>query len=349
MDIYKFHQYSDIKNNYNFKWRTALKKPAFRDVYEIQEGSVAVNSPEGWVKGNAGDLIIVDADGNFYIHYKETFWGLYDEIGHNYQSRYPRKLRYFRAYRKPVRVEFAVIDKDFEIVQKSDIQYGNAGDIIIKTPHSNHFYRIYPSIFKKTYILKPEYQVYLGRFSPVHHGHTRMIEQMLLDFGYEKSLLLIGSCSSKLGKRLFYTYSQRREMIKKLYPKITLCGLPDYKDVDDDPEFKQWHQNLWDIIRLRFPEADEYNTSFLIGTEEDAYFFKNYLTEIIERHDDNGLNISATEVRNRLILDFNDISVSNSPFDASSSPRHLVELCDSEIIPQITKYYQENKKRIFEC
>jgi len=182
-----------------------------------------------------------------------------------------------------------------------------------------------------------KYQIYLGRFSPIHHGHIGIINTMVSNFGYDNCLLLIGSCASPFSRRLFYTYSQRREMIKILYPDISICGLPDYKDVDDDPEFKQWHYNLWDIIKLKFPDATIYNTSFIIGSEKDAYFFKNYNTEIIDR-EDSIPGFSATELRERLLYDhgFSPLKSFKTP------PRELKELTDSRIIDKINKYFLEN-------
>jgi hypothetical protein len=179
------------------------------------------------------------------------------------------------------------------------------------------------------------YYVYIGRFSPIHKGHQNVINTMIRKAGVEKSILLIGSCASALGERLTFTYSQRKEMIKILYPNLTIIGIPDYKDVDRDPNYKQWHENLWDLIKLKFPDANYENTTFIGGSGEDLFFFKPpYQIEIVDRHDD--MEYSATEVRELLWNMLYNVKLKDH--------REISDLCDSLILPIIRAYFYKNFK-----
>lgn len=184
-----------------------------------------------------------------------------------------------------------------------------------------------------------EYAIYLGRFSPIHKGHQRIIENMLEKYGTENCIILIGSCANKLDDTLFFTYSQRKQMLKTLYPNIGVVGLPDYKNVFYDPSFKQWHENLWDIIKLKFPDATIENTIFQSGSEQDSYFYKEagYKINILNRFD--GEMFSASEIRMRLVYEYmmKEIPVLYRPIE---------QCCDAKIVNMIIEMFLKNKNLI---
>lgn len=192
-----------------------------------------------------------------------------------------------------------------------------------------------------------KYAIYLGKFNPIHFGHMNIINNMIAEFGYENSLLLIGSCNNKLDMYLYFTYSQRRNMIKSLYSDLSIVGLPDFKHVDQDPEYKQWHQILWDIIRLKFPDATIENVVFYSGSKGDAFFYKGYNVKIIERSDEN--HYSSSEVRERLILNLAPnpiLSLSPTLLLKDKTCRQLELLCDLRIINKMSEFLITNMRTI---
>ena len=139
--------------------------------------------------------------------------------------------------------------------------------------------------------------VYVGRFNPVHVGHMRVIEAMLKKYGTEHSLLIIGSSNAPFSLRHFFSYNERRNFIKKIFPDIRVVGLPDYHN---DAE---WLAALDDILHAT--GIDPKTVTFFGGCQEDIRFFLDdgRTCEILNRFDGTGIKISATEVRDALIFD----------------------------------------------
>ncbi len=139
--------------------------------------------------------------------------------------------------------------------------------------------------------------VYVGRFNPIHRGHTAIISHMIETFGVENCLFIIGSSNAPLSLRHFFSYDERRTFIKKIFPEIRLAGLPDF------PEDRDWLAALDDIIKLG--GIDPQNTTYFGGCDEDIRFFKDdgRGCAIINRFDGSTAKISATEIRDALIHD----------------------------------------------
>jgi cytidyltransferase-like protein len=137
--------------------------------------------------------------------------------------------------------------------------------------------------------------IFVGRFNPMHLGHTRTVDAMLKEFGEEKSLLILGSCNAAFSLRHFFSYDERKKFIKMLYPNVKVIGLPDYGDDG------VWLSALDDIIRATGYEPSD--VIFFGGCEEDVRFFIEDGREcrIINRFDESLKKISATEVRDALI------------------------------------------------
>ncbi len=138
--------------------------------------------------------------------------------------------------------------------------------------------------------------VYVGRFNPIHLGHASVIEKMLEQHGVENSLVIIGSSNTPQSLRHFFSYEERKSFIKKLFPNIKLVGLPDYANDS------AWFSALEDILTLGGMELSK--TMFFGGSKEDIRFFEDagYETEIINRFEGTHARISATEVRDALML-----------------------------------------------
>lgn len=144
--------------------------------------------------------------------------------------------------------------------------------------------------------------IFLGRLCPIHLGHEAVIDQMIKEC--DISLILIGSCNSNISIRNLFSYKERRELIKLIYPDISIIGLPDYHNTDE------WFTHLNDIIYIVFgygKKIDHNEFKFYGGCEQDVEFFisNNYQVKIINRFDGSTPKISATEVRDCLIMNRN--------------------------------------------
>src|SRR3989339_1341083 len=71
-----------------------------------------------------------------------------------------------------------------------------------------------------------EVGVLLGRFSPFYKGHQAQADSMIRERGLENCLIIIGS-SDSYNYRTPFSYEQRREIIKQIYPGMTIIPLPD--------------------------------------------------------------------------------------------------------------------------
>ncbi len=141
---------------------------------------------------------------------------------------------------------------------------------------------------------RDSFGVYVGRFSPLHLGHQVLIDKLLEAYG-ERHLILVGSCNHGISFRHLFTYNDRCEFIRTVYPQARVTGLPDF---DDDEE---WFSLLDDTLALHHVSPDD--TTFIGGCHEDIEFFidRGRNVEIINRFDGTSPRISATEVRDALI------------------------------------------------
>ena len=67
--------------------------------------------------------------------------------------------------------------------------------------------------------------VYVGRFNPIHAGHIKVIDNMLEQFGQDHSMIIVGSSNAPQSLRHFFSYDERTQFIKKLYPQIEACRI----------------------------------------------------------------------------------------------------------------------------
>lgn len=134
---------------------------------------------------------------------------------------------------------------------------------------------------------------YIGRFAPMHLAHGQLIEEMISTYG-DNCLVLIGSCNRPMSFRNIFTYEDRRNIIKTIFPTVKVVGLPDFEDD------KNWFCQLDDT--LSFAGVNPKDVTFFGGCKEDVVFFQNARNiKIINRFDGSTPKISATEVRDALI------------------------------------------------
>lgn len=153
--------------------------------------------------------------------------------------------------------------------------------------------------------------IYLGRWAPLHKGHQRIIDKMISTHGIDNCLLIIGSSSNERTVKTPFTYFERRNFIKTLYPGIKIVGIP---DVNDDTN---WMTMLDDTVNSVFPNTIPI---FYGGSRKDVEWYYDYgkQVEIINR---DKMVISATMVRELMMLG-EDIS----KFVDEKIARNVVEL-----------------------
>jgi len=142
-----------------------------------------------------------------------------------------------------------------------------------------------------------KYGVYVGRINPLHLGHEAVAGKMLKMFGSDNSLMVIGSSTAPFSLRHFFSYEERENFAKKIFPNLKVVGLPDY------PTDKEWLIALDDILFANGFDLER--TVFFGGCKEDVSFFIDAGREchIIDRFDGTTPVISATEIRERLVDD----------------------------------------------
>lgn len=142
-----------------------------------------------------------------------------------------------------------------------------------------------------------KYGVLVGRFSPLHLGHEKIIQNMIDDCGIDNCVVLIGSANATLRFRTPFDYKTRNRWIRRIFPDLRLGPIGDFAGDD-----RQWFLMLDDILQLSFPGVNVQNDiTFYGGKEEDVNFYYNCgrQVKIVDR---NVLPISATNVRRLLLL-----------------------------------------------
>jgi len=75
--------------------------------------------------------------------------------------------------------------------------------------------------------------LFVGRFQPLHKGHVKVLKNLLKK--YDKDIVAIGSIGER-SKENPFTFQQRKQMIKLVFPKevkkgkIVIIGIKDYFD-----------------------------------------------------------------------------------------------------------------------
>lgn len=164
--------------------------------------------------------------------------------------------------------------------------------------------------------------VFVGRMSPFHRGHELVVRTMVHACGIERSLLVIGSANHPCSLRHFFSYTERRDFVKTLFPELRVIGLPDY------PTDDEWVLALDDLLVLAGMTPT--SVTFFGGCEEDIRFFieRGRSTRILNRFDGTTPKISATEVRDALI-----------------HARPLEELLSASICEKVRSTFQVNWER----
>lgn len=155
-----------IKINKDTKilWKEAQKKTYESIVCEINTGKVVLHTVDGVVDGNAGDIIVKDINGDFFIITKPNIKYNYENfkvdeknklinIPNIIYSSCDFSITKYSATRIQTKIKYVCIYDDFELETTNGKMYGKAFDYIIKTPKTNYLYRIDAETFSKSYIV----------------------------------------------------------------------------------------------------------------------------------------------------------------------------------------------------
>lgn len=190
---------------------------------------------------------------------------------------------------------------------------------------------------------KYQLAVFIGRFSPLHYGHQKVIDEALNIS--DKVLILIGSSDSARNLRNPFTYDERKSMIEDTYHKfsgrIKVAPLKDYSY--NDQAWVEAVQSKIEIQASLMGWSDMPKKVCLIGHNKDntSYYLKLFPTfqsvnvslyDGSEYTDDG--SISATIVRQYLFGETGNI-VSNFVSPESLNiindvilQNHIEPLCD---------------------
>jgi len=152
--------------------------------------------------------------------------------------------------------------------------------------------------------------VYVGRFNPIHKGHQRAIDKMLFNHALRHSLLFVGSANAPLSLRNLFSYKERKDFIKAIYPDLMVLPLAD-QDSDED-----WFESLIDMVEVAFPFYHQIN--LYCGDLIDIANFPHndkITIQVVDRYQEQVY--SATEVRQHIMGD---------------NMKKLKELIDSRIV-----------------
>lgn len=164
--------------------------------------------------------------------------------------------------------------------------------------------------------------VYLGRFSPFHRGHERLLCIARNNFGSENCLCIVGS-SNSLNERTPYSYETRVKMIRTIFPDLEILPLPDVQpelSFFDGSTNERW---LDQIERLARERQEEF--VFVGGSREDLQILATrFKTQILFDREKEGEAISATQIRNALNMINPKIMDQVINFDYKKNPPGII-------------------------
>ena len=168
--------------------------------------------------------------------------------------------------------------------------------------------------------------VYVLRGMPIHKGHMKAIERMCL-YHADMCLVALGSANSPISLYNPFTYAERREMLRVLYPELKVVPIADQVSDDD------WFNSLMDIVEAVFPLFKRVN--LYCGSPQDVEKFNHegkVILKLVDRSEQPHLN--ATDIRNYLFQHY------LSDGSAAKAIGHLLEdLVDVRILPMVMEFF----------
>lgn len=140
--------------------------------------------------------------------------------------------------------------------------------------------------------------IYLGRFSPFHIGHQKLVEKLLEKQRESDILIMVGS-SNTYNIRTPYTFDERQKMINKIFPNIEVVPLPDGKP--GLMYFDGSTNDIWLGSIKKIEKSRRENFIFVGGCKRDLEILaQGFQTVVLLDRDSSLVPISATQVREAL-------------------------------------------------
>ncbi|MCK5614687.1 hypothetical protein KAR91_73175 [Candidatus Pacearchaeota archaeon] len=142
-----------------------------------------------------------------------------------------------------------------------------------------------------------DHAIFIGRVSPLTRGHQRPLTLMTDTYGYNNSLLVLGSSNTPISVRNLFSYSDRVKLIQHKYPDMRIIGIADQNND------KMWLESLYDILKVAFPDSTSKNYTFFTGSHDDVPWLRGYFgsttdINVVDRDEEGA--VSATKVRESL-------------------------------------------------
>lgn len=150
-----------------------------------------------------------------------------------------------------------------------------------------------------------DYSIVIGRFSPIHMSHVKM-----LNFALSKSkklIIFIGSSTSFRTDKNPWLANERIEMIRSCFSKeenenIILIPIKDYSNDND------WKKEIYNNL-------PQNNTKILIGCNKDSSsYYLNLFDDISFNHFDLVGNINATDIREKFFINESGWEINLHPY-----------------------------------
>lgn len=143
--------------------------------------------------------------------------------------------------------------------------------------------------------------VYIGRFQPLHRGHTQIINRAI-DAGYSRIIFLIGSANKARDVKNPFTFAERASIIDA-YMSSQFGACPwNILPVQDYPSDDAWIAAVQGAVAGQTDEDDEIS---IIGSDRDSstYYLKSFPqwnADLSVAEQSNEHDLSATTIRTAL-------------------------------------------------
>lgn len=159
--------------------------------------------------------------------------------------------------------------------------------------------------------------LYVGRFQPLHVGHTYIIAKMLEEC--EKVIIAIGSSQEGRTKRNPLHYGERKSFIEQCFPycldKIYIIPIPDRKIKSNDASWGDYVFERIKTFEYELPDA------IYEGEEAERSTWYDNLNVDIIKVPRSIIPISATEVRAGILAGNDEVIIRYIPYGI----RHKIE------------------------
>lgn len=139
--------------------------------------------------------------------------------------------------------------------------------------------------------------IYIGRFCPMHFGHQAIIGGVA-KAAPNNHIIFVGSSNAPVTFRNLFSFTDRVDFIKAVYPQIRISGLPDFPGNND-----AWFRSL--DLSIALTGALKEDVVFVGGCQEDVEWFREAgrNTIVVNRFTGMTVNVSGTEIRDALITE----------------------------------------------